>query len=204
MASSALPLIGFSLCSSSLLVLNKLCLTHAALPSVLATFQFIVVTAAVAVLMATGQTQVELSASRVRAYISYIAVFSGAIYTNMKSLSHYSVETIIVVRSCCPLLVAVLERNMLGHALPAPRSAVALFALFGCAVGYAYSESLASGKSLLGSATATFAPAWLLAYYILICTSDSCTRPLTASSWNPCHPRCRPSALSLCAFATRP
>ena len=91
-----LPLAGFSLASSSLLVLNKLCLTHCRTPSTLASFQFFFATLLCVVLHLSGRACIDITFARVRSYLLYTAIFSGAIYTNMKSLSNFSVETVIV------------------------------------------------------------------------------------------------------------
>lgn len=170
-----LPLVGFSLASSSLLVLNKLCLTHCRTPSTLASFQFFFATLLCVVLHLSGRACIEITFARVRSYLLYTAIFSGAIYTNMKSLSNFSVETVIVVRSCCPLLVAVMEQTMLGRQLP---SLAPLVALLTCALGYAHAEQGGKGKVDTVSAEAA---GWLCAYYVFICASDSYGKMVVSS-----------------------
>ena len=112
----------YCMCSGGMLVLNKLCLNHAPLASTLSLVQFTATLSWCAMLHVTNRARLEVTAERVRAYLTYVVLFSGAVYTNMRSLSLLSVETIIVVRSCCPLLVAAMECLMLGRAPPSSRS----------------------------------------------------------------------------------
>ena len=179
------PILAFCVASSSLLVLNKLCLGHAPLPSTFSTLQFMCTVAWCVSLHMRGKTRIELSAARMKAYVIYVVIFSGAIYTNMRSLSLLSVETIIVVRSCCPLLVATMECLMLGQPPPSLRTVCALLSLFGFAIGYAHAE--ANGGDALGWSSSW---GWLLAYYVLICLSDSYGKVVVSrlqwgSMWGP-------------------
>lgn len=181
-----LEIIGFCISSSSLLVLNKICLSHAPLASTLSLLQFAVTLLWCIVLQMTSITTIELTAVRVRAYVVYVLIFTGAIYTNMRSLALLSVETIIVVRSCCPLLVAAMETVMLGRPIPSWRAVCALLSLLGFAIGYAHAEAANSSPRLSSSPPW----GWLLSYYVLICLSDSYGKVVVSrlqwkSMWGP-------------------
>ena len=181
------PLICFSISSSSLLVLNKLSMKHIASASLLSLIQFAFCTAFVLLRHCTGAEPVELTRGRIQAYLYFVGVFSAAIYTNMRSLASFSVETIIVVRSCCPLLVSFMESAQSSRPWPSFRMIGILVALAACGLGYAQAEaSGAPGADTTGSARW----AWLAAYYVLICTSDSYGKRISSahpfrSHWGP-------------------
>ena len=70
----------------------------------------------------------------------YIGLFATAIYSNMQSLTHSNVETLIVFRASGPLMVSVLEWQLLGRPLPSRQSALALLGVFLFALGYVASD----------------------------------------------------------------
>ena len=169
------PLVAFALSSSSLLVLNKSCIARFGLPSLNAALQFALSSLWVIILHITGREVIELEWRRVWSYLAYVAIFSTAIYCNMRALAHVSVETIIVCRSCCPMLVCVLEAGLLGRQLPSARSACTLLALFAAATGYASAEFASRSGSSLDAITngRVLAAGWVTLYYIFICASDT-------------------------------
>ena len=63
-------------------------------------------------------------------------MFVIAIYTNMQALQHSNVETVIVFRSCCPIVVAGFDYLFYGRACPSLRSVASLLLITGGAVGY--------------------------------------------------------------------
>ena len=46
---------------------------------------------------------------KIKPYLVYVGMFVATIYTNMRALQHSNVETVIVFRSACPLIVSVLD-----------------------------------------------------------------------------------------------
>ena len=131
----------FSIVSSSLLLVNKLCLHYMPLPSLVSTLQFATSTATCIVLMASGLAPREaVEWSKVKPYMIYVAMFVATIYCNMKSLEESNVETIIVFRACCPVIVCVLDWAFLGHQLPSLRSFAALMVVLLGALGYVYND----------------------------------------------------------------
>ena len=111
-AKAVVAVLTFSVSSSGLLLINKLCLKEVPLPSFLAVLQFVASVLFAVGLSAIGQAELDkLEWPRVRVYMVYIGLFATAIYSNMQALSHSNVETLIVFRACGPLLVSVLERK---------------------------------------------------------------------------------------------
>jgi drug/metabolite transporter (DMT)-like permease len=170
--SSLLPVLLFCLSSSSLLVLNKFCLESFRHPSLLASMQYCTSAGFCILLHATGTVQLDaFSVGRAKASFAYVLCFATAMYTNMRSLQLASVESMIIVRSCCPLLVSVLEALLLGRELPTRRTLLIMVALSISAAGYAAVES----KSTFSTDDDSFTSAatWIGAYYIAICMTDT-------------------------------
>ena len=75
-------------------------------PSFISVLQFVTSSVTAMVLMASGQVPVDrFEWRKVKPYCYYVAMFVTTIYCNMRALQHCNVETIIVFRSACPLIV---------------------------------------------------------------------------------------------------
>ena len=91
----------FSLSSSSLLLVNKLCIHYVPTPSLVSTAQFVFCAIFIMALKASGRQEVDgWEWAKVKPYLLYIGMFVATIYCNMKALQHSNVETLIVFRAC--------------------------------------------------------------------------------------------------------
>ena len=127
----------FSIASSSLLLINKLCVTHMPVPAFISMVQFACASVTSMVLMATGSVATDRwEWYKIKPYLVYAVMFVCTIYANMRALQHSNVETIIVFRSACPLIVCILDWAFLGRQLPSLRSICALLVVLGGALGY--------------------------------------------------------------------
>ena len=121
--------IGFySLCSSSMLLVNKMVLARLPYASTLSLIQ---ICAAVVFIQIGSYGNVlkdvdPLEKHKVGPYLFYVFLFALALLTNMKSLEVANVETVIVFRSLTPAAVAVLDPAFLGRELPSARSWLSL------------------------------------------------------------------------------
>ena len=159
-AKSVIAVATFSVSSSGLLLINKLCLKEVALPSFLAVMQFVASVLCALGLAATGQAELDgLAWPRVRVYLMYIGLFATAIYSNMQALTHSNVETLIVFRACGPLMVSLLEWRLLGRTLPSRRSVLALFGIFLFALGYVASDKAFGAPARFAHTPARTSPA---------------------------------------------
>jgi GDP-mannose transporter len=139
---SVVAMISYSVCSSSLLLVNKICMQLIPGPSFVSTMQFVVCTVFIMGLKASGQVVVDDWVwSKVQPYLAYVALFVVGIYCNMKALSVSNIETLIVFRSCCPIVVCVLDWAFLGRELPNRRSVLALLLIVTGAAGYVASDN---------------------------------------------------------------
>jgi GDP-mannose transporter len=84
-----------------------------------------------------------------------------AIYTNMQALAISNVDTVIVFRSCTPLVVCILDWAFMGRELPSTGSALALLALLAGVYGYVASDKDFAMRGMM-------AYTWVTAYFVVI------------------------------------
>jgi GDP-mannose transporter len=173
--SVAVAIVGYSLCSSTLLLANKLALAHLPLPSVVSLVQIVSSTAIVVVLQLVGGAKVgPFSWVAFRAYGLYAVSFVFAIYTNMQALSEANVETIIVFRACSPIAVAVVEWFFMDRTLPSLRSTLSLLGIVAGAVAYCVYDSQFKLNGLA-------AYSWAVAYFFFIVIEMTYGKAVTSS-----------------------
>jgi drug/metabolite transporter (DMT)-like permease len=152
----------FSVCSSTLLLVNKVCMHRVPAASFISTVQFIATGITCLTLKYSGLAVVDdFEWVKVKPYLYYVVMFVATIYCNMKSLEHSNVETIIVFRACCPLCVCLLDWACLGRELPSLRSLTSLVVLMAGAAGYVLSDR---EFKMQGFAAYT----WVSAYFLII------------------------------------
>jgi len=152
----------FSVCSSTLLLVNKVCMHRVPAASFISTVQFIATGITCLTLKYSGLAVVDdFEWVKVKPYLYYVVMFVATIYCNMKSLEHSNVETIIVFRACCPLCVCLLDWACLGRELPSLRSLSSLVVLMAGAAGYVLSDR---EFKMQGVAAYT----WVSAYFLII------------------------------------
>ena len=136
-----LAVLSYSLCSGSLVLVNKVILHHLPYPSLVITFQLWATLFFIQVAEAFRLIDVDpVRWKYVKPYLWYTVAFSLGVFCNMKSLSLSNVETVIVFRALAPRLVSVLDALFLGREWPSAQSwgALALIALG--AYGYALTD----------------------------------------------------------------
>jgi len=134
--------VGYTICSSMLMVVNKMALKVFPYPSQLMALQFLTSAAVVRLLACRGKLEAApLEAEKVRAFWLVPAVFSVAIFTNIKLLQSASVETTIVFRTMVPLITSWADYAFMGRELPSQRSAASLLVILGGALLYSACSS---------------------------------------------------------------
>lgn len=132
----------YMLCSSVMLVANKVAVTLVPLPGLVVCCQFLVALIFVFVHSAMTKFPTEdVNFDRVFIFLPYVASMSMCIFSNVKSLHYSNVETVIVFRACSPMCVSFLDWLLLGRELPTPRSAASLGIVFLGAVAYVMTDS---------------------------------------------------------------
>ena len=131
-------IVAYSLCSGSLVLLNKLTLHFLPFPSLVVCFQLFACILIIygAVFMKVIDVD-PIKWEYVKPYMLYILFFCTGIYCNMRSLNISNVETVIVFRALSPMVVAFLDALFLGREWPSARSWAGLVTLVIGAVGYA-------------------------------------------------------------------
>jgi len=134
--------VAYSLCSGSLVLVNKVILHFLPFPSLVILVQLIA-----SILMVYGGNFFgimpidEMNMEFLKPYMIYTVAFSTGVYTNMMCLNQSNVETVIVARACSPLVVSVLDSIFLGRELPSRRSTAALSMIVIGAFGYASTDA---------------------------------------------------------------
>ena len=166
--------VSYSLCSSTLLLANKMAIEYLPFPSVVSFIQIVSSAIAVLTMKALGVQVDGLEWSKVKAYGMYIVAFVSAIYANMQALQASNVETVIVFRACSPIAVCVVEYLFLGRTLPSTRSTLSLLTVAFGAILYCLSDSefLLNGWS---------AYSWVTIYFFLITFEMTYGKKLTSS-----------------------
>lgn len=178
-----MAIIGYSLCSSTLLLANKMAIEYLPLPSVVSFIQIISSTIAILVYKILGGNVDALEWHKVKGYSLYIVAFVTAIYANMQALAASNVETVIVFRACSPIAVALVEYMFMDRAWPSVRSIIALLTVGFGAIMYcsADSEFALNGWKAYN---------WVIAYFFLITFEMTYGKKLTSaikmdSVWGP-------------------
>jgi len=134
-------ILAYSLCSGSLVLLNKLTLHFLPFPSLVVCFQLF---ACILIIYGAAYMKVidvdPIKWEYVKPYMLYILFFCTGIYCNMRSLNISNVETVIVFRALSPMVVAFLDALFLGREWPSRRSWAGLTTLVVGAIGYASSD----------------------------------------------------------------
>lgn len=150
----------YALCSSTLLVINKVAM-HLVPDAPFVLFcQFLFSSITVRGLMcAKPEMDIEgIKWDKAKPFAAATLVFYLCLLSNTQALHSVNVETVIVVRSCSPIAVAFLERATLGRALPSLQGIGALLAIAGGAVFYVLADK---GFHATGYA-------WLSVYFVFI------------------------------------
>ena len=136
-----ISIIAYSLCSGSLVLVNKLILHSLPYPSLVISFQLMATITFIYSAKFMGYLEVDpIRWKYVSPYLAYTVAFSLGVLCNMKSLSVSNVETVIVFRAMAPVLVSFLDAIFLGREWPSLRSWLALATIVLGAIGYAKAD----------------------------------------------------------------
>lgn len=160
-------IIAYSLCSSTMLLVNKTAMVDLKFPGYVSLVQFIFAVIVVYGLKFSKLIRVDdLEWSKVRPFFWYVLSFTGSIYCNMKALGASNVETVIVFRSMSPVIVSVLDYLFLGRELPTMKSTMAMLIIVAGSTVYVLSDSAFAMNGIS-------AYTWVFGYLVLICFNMS-------------------------------
>ena len=133
----------YSICSSSLLVLNKVVVGFFPVSCFVLLLQLISSSLLVAILRLTRTITLDLGKDTKRKIYYYCVVsltFVLGVYSNFRALQLVNVETIIVCRACTPLCVSFIEALSLNREYPCRQSLIALITIALGAIWYVHSD----------------------------------------------------------------
>eukprot|EP00802_Teleaulax_amphioxeia_P005501 Tamp_05505.p1 GENE.Tamp_05505~~Tamp_05505.p1 ORF type:complete len:339 (-),score=13.27 Tamp_05505:1936-2859(-) len=112
---SALSILLYFVCSSTMLVLNKAALNRLPFPVIVTTFQTISTALLISCLRLAGVVKYPpMSASKVKAWRGVALIFSVVLLCNMGAMRHVGVESMVMFRSSTTILVAICDLVILG------------------------------------------------------------------------------------------
>ena len=176
--------LAYSLCSSTMLLANKVIMTYIPLPSVVSVLQIIFATLTCLILKyGVGITIDDLETSKLKPYSLYIVAFVSAIFSNMQALNATNVETVIVFRACTPMATSFIEYFFMNRALPTKQSWLSLLIVGFGAVVYCMADSQLAVQGV-------HAYFWVILYFGLITFEMTYGKTLTSnvkmdSVWGP-------------------
>lgn len=132
----------YTLCSSVMLVANKVAMYFNPLPGIIICLQVVCTVGYILVLRALNLSEVDNSEwSKVKVFIPYTVSFVLVLYSNGRAIEFSNIETVIVFRAGTPCLVSVLDYLFLGRELPTAKNVLALVGMLLSVIGYAETDS---------------------------------------------------------------
>jgi GDP-mannose transporter len=129
----------YGLCSSTLIVINKLAVHSLQAPVFILMSQLLFAAATVKGAALGGLLEAEpLQWALVRPFSLIILGFLGTLYANIQVLAFSNVETFITFRSSTPLVLSLFDYALLGRELPGGRSIFSLVLLIASCGGYTW------------------------------------------------------------------
>lgn len=155
-AAATVAVLGYMLCSSLMLIVNKLAVHHLPAPSTVLLSQLVASAAACRVLGLAGFIDVEpLNWNKIAQFWVVPLAFLGTVFANIKIIQYANVETFIVFRASTPLLISIADYFFLGRELPSGRSWACLGLLLVGSVGYVLNDKFFEVKAY----------AWVVVWY---------------------------------------
>jgi solute carrier family 35 len=147
----------YGLCSSTLLIVNKLALHLLSAPVLLLSIQLWFTVAAVCALSFLKLIRIQpLQWSTAITFFPVVVSFLGTLFASAKVLQYSNVETFITFRSSTPLVLCLFDCMFLGRDVPSVRS-------IGCLLGLLLSSA---GYAAVDRAFDARAYRWLAAWYV--------------------------------------
>lgn len=171
----AISIIRYSLCSSTLLLANKLAMNYLPYPGLVSVIQLLFATAFILGGKFMGWLVCDdLEKKKIQPYLIYVIAFVFAIFTNFQALQKSNVETVIVFRACSPLATTIIEYNFMNREWPSNKSISSLLVVALGAIAYCLSDS----QLQLEGFSAYY---WVTLYYIMIVFEMTYGKQLTKS-----------------------
>jgi len=150
----------YSLCAATLLVINKASVDSIPSPAVVVASQLLFSALAVKVLVWTSKIEAEpLEMIKVKQFMGVSLLFTLCLVTNVRALQSTSVQTVIVMRACSPIFVALFDWLYLGTGMPHSTTWICLLGIAMGATVYCVFDNGFTLRSFL----------WPGVYFVSIC-----------------------------------
>lgn len=118
---------GYMVCSSLMLMVNKLSVHYLPKPGIVLLIQFLSSAMFAFIIGASGVAEVDnLTWEKVQNFWPAVLAQLATIFSGVKALQYSNVETFVVFRASVPLVLSFLDYKFLGRELPGTRSALCL------------------------------------------------------------------------------
>jgi len=155
--------LGYMICSSCMLVVNKLTVHYIPAPLMVVFAQLAMTTICVRAAGALGLIQVDpLTWAKVSSFVPASVIFILTIGLNMMTLQYANVETFIVFRASTPLALSLCEYCFMQREMPSVKSWIALLTLTLGAALYVYTDA---GFHIKGYA-------FVMVWYVVFCADQ--------------------------------
>jgi uncharacterized membrane protein len=153
--------VAYSLCAATLLVINKASVDSIPSPAIVVASQLLFSAVAVKVLVYYGKVEAEsLEIEKTKKFIGVSLLFTLCLVTNVKALKSTSVQTVIVMRACSPIFVALFDWLYLKTGFPHSTTWACLAGIAVGALIYCIFDDGFNMSSVL----------WPLIYFVSICS----------------------------------
>ena len=138
---SIVVFVAYFLVSSTMLLFNKACMLVLPAPCIVTFLQVTGTTLLIAVAWCCSLVDIQAVTRAVLwQYVLYSVLFVLGINFTMRSLASTSVDTVLLFRSCSPLLVSFIDTLCLGREMPSRRSCASMLCIVLGATWFAASE----------------------------------------------------------------
>lgn len=133
---------GYMVCSSLMLMVNKLSIHYLPKPGIVLLIQFLTSAMFAFIIGASGVAEVDnLTWDKIQKFWPAVLAQLATIFSGVKALQYSNVETFVVFRASVPLVLSFLDYKFLGRQLPGARSALCLGGLLVGTAIYALTDS---------------------------------------------------------------
>ena len=133
--------VAYFVVSSTMLLFNKACMIVLPAPCTVTLLQVSVTTLLIALAWCCSLVEIQaVDRAVLSQYVTYALIFALGVNFTMRSLAVTNVETVLLFRSCSPVLVAFVDTLCLGREMPSCRSFASMLCIVLGATWFAASE----------------------------------------------------------------
>jgi GDP-mannose transporter len=141
--------VAYCIVSSTMLLFNKACMAVLSAPCTVTLLQVTVTTVLIGAAWCCSLVEIQtVDRALLSQYVIYALIFVLGINFTMRSLAITNVETVLLFRSCSPVLVSFIDTLWLGREMPSRRSFASMLCIVLGATWFAASELQTDGSSL--------------------------------------------------------